>query len=95
MGEINKLNEVEKEYGKTYKVVYWATEEHRDMGESDIFATNLSLEDAVNSARKLIGDYAASTEVQVDDETSDAHDKVVFYCGPDEKNENYVEEWQV
>lgn len=95
MNDMTKIEKIKKEYGDTYKVVYWATEEHRDMGESDIFQTNMSLEEAVRIAKKLVGEYAASAEVRVDNIESDLDDEVVFYCGPDEKNENYIEEWQV
>jgi hypothetical protein len=95
MSKINKISEVKREYGDNYKVVYWATEEHRDMGESDIYQTNMSLEEAIKSAKKLVGEYAASAEVRVDNYESDLDDEVIFYCGPDERNENYVEEWQV
>lgn len=95
MNSIDKMSEVKKEYGESYKVVYWATEEHRDMGESDIFQTNMPLEEAVKTAKKLVGEYAASAEVRVDDIESDLDDEVIFYCGPDEKDEDYVEEWQV
>lgn len=95
MNDMTKIEKIKKEYGGTYKVVYWATEEHRDMGESDIFQTNMSLEEAVRIAKKLVGEYVASAEVRVDNIESNLDDEVVFYCGPDEKNENYIEEWQV
>lgn len=95
MNSIDKMSEVKKEYGESYKVVYWATEEHRDMGESDIFQTNMLLEEAVKTAKKLVGEYAASVEVRVNNIESDLDDEVIFYCGPDEKDEDYVEEWQV
>jgi hypothetical protein len=65
------------------------------MGESDIFQTNMPLEEAVKTVKKLVGEYAASAEVRVDNTESDLDDEVVFYCGPDEKDEDYVEEWQV
>ena len=95
MNKRTKMEKVKDEYGDSYKVVYWATEEHRDMGESDIYQTNISLEEAIKSAKKLAGEYAASAEVRVDNEESELDDETVFYCGPDEKNENHMEEWQV
>lgn len=89
------VERIKKKYGQSYKVVYWATEEHRDMGESDIYESNLPLEEAVSTARKLVEKYVASAEVRVDDIDSELDEETVFYCGPDEKNENYVEEWLV
>lgn len=89
------VERIKKKYGQSYKVVYWATEEHRDMGESDIYESNLPLEEAVSTARKLVEKYVASAEVRADDIDSELDEETVFYCGPDEKNENYVEEWLV
>jgi len=94
MCKIDKINEVKKEYGDNYKVIYWATEERRDIGESDIYEMNMPLEEAVYSAKKLVSNNnAASAEVRADNSTSDLNDKTVFYCGPDGNDENYVEEW--
>lgn len=89
------VERIKKKYGQSYKVVYWATEEHRDMGESDIYESNLPLEEAVSTARKLVEKYIASAEVRADDIDSELDEETVFYYGPDEKNENYVEEWLV
>lgn len=89
------VERIKKKYGQSYKVVYWATEERRDMGESDIYESNLPLEEAVSTARKLVEKYVASAEARVDDIDSELDEETVFYCSPDEKNENYVEEWLV
>jgi len=40
---MTKIKKIKKEYSDTYKVVYWVIEEHCDMGESDIFQTNMLL----------------------------------------------------
>ena len=91
----NKIKEVKNKYGNNYKVVYWATEENRDMGTSDLYCLDFSLEEAISAAKRIIGDYAVSAEVRVHDKNSNFNNEVVFYCGPDEKEENYIEEWEV
>lgn len=92
---MSKIEQVEKQYGDSYQVVYWETPELRDMGESSLYECNMSLTDAIHYCRKLVGEYAVSAEVRVDNEDSEYNGESVYYCGPDDSEETVIAEWLV
>lgn len=89
---MDKVNEIKKEFGNSYMVVYWETDYHRDQGLSEIYERNMTLKDAVRMVSKLGLEYA-SAEVRVDSVDSELHETAVYYCGPDENEVNHVNEW--
>ena len=92
---MSKIEQVKKQYGDSYQVVYWETPELRDMGESSLYECNMSLTDAIHYCRKLVGEYAVSAEVRVDNEDSEYNGESVYYCDPDDSEETVIAEWLV
>lgn len=94
---MSKIEQIKKQYGDgdSYKVVCWETPELRDMGESSLCECNMLLTDAIYYCRKLVGEYAVSAEVRVDNEDSKYNGKSVYYYGPDDSEETVIAEWLV